>query len=159
MQTQNKLEQHHVHIYFTTCTTREAVDEINIMLKNANYLPINETQLINSEHSKHEDDWFDDYDFTFETILPGTKSEINEKLSNVCLSFEIRDWVVKHMTKQKLLNKIDAYQYAIRTNNTEWTNSILNYFEYENCHKIIPLLQNNKFEEAKQFIRNMFEKA
>lgn len=63
------------------------------------------------------------------------------------------------MTKQKLLNKIDAYQYAIRTNNTEWTNSILNYFEYENCHKIIPLLQNNKFEEAKQFIRNMFEKV
>ena len=36
MQTQNKLEQHSVHIYFTTCTTREAVDEINIMLKNAN---------------------------------------------------------------------------------------------------------------------------
>ena len=91
MQTQNKLEQHRVHIYFTTCTTREAVDEINIMLKNANYLPIDETQLINSEHSKHEDNWFDDYNFTFETILPGSKSEINDKLSNVCLSFEIID--------------------------------------------------------------------
>lgn len=61
------------------------------------------------------------------------------------------------MTKMKILNKIDAYQFAIRTNNQEWINSILSFLESENCHTIVRHLQNNQFDEAKQEALAMFK--
>lgn len=61
------------------------------------------------------------------------------------------------MSKMKILNKIDAYQFAIRTNNQEWINSILSYLESENCHTLVKLLLDNKFDEAKQQALQMFK--
>lgn len=80
-----------VYLYFTTCTTTEAIDEINIMLKRTGYALISEENYVDSHESEHEDDWFDDYDFTFKTAIQDDETIINRKLSEVGLSFEIID--------------------------------------------------------------------
>ena len=78
-----------VHLYFTTCTVREAVDEINIMLKKAKFPIINENNCILIEPSCHEADWFNDYNFIFETSLFGIKEHIEQQLSDANISYEI----------------------------------------------------------------------
>ena len=45
------------------------------------------------------------------------------------------------MTKMKLLQKIDGYQYAVRHNDSQWADDVLKALEAENYHKLIPLLQ------------------
>lgn len=88
----NEYESKHeykVELYFTTCTTAEAVTEINIMLHRAGYSNISESHMVSSTKADTEDDWFGDYNFVFETIIYDTKENINTKLGNVGMSFDI----------------------------------------------------------------------
>ena len=61
------------------------------------------------------------------------------------------------MNALHLKMKVDAYKYAIEHNNKEWANSVLCFLEQENYHKLIPLLQNKKFEEAKTLANSYFK--
>ena len=61
------------------------------------------------------------------------------------------------MTKTKLLQKIDGYQYAIRHNDNQWADDVLKALEAENYHTLIPSLQQNKFEDAKTLVNSYFD--
>ena len=61
------------------------------------------------------------------------------------------------MTKTKLLQKIDGYHYAIQHNDSQWADDVLRALEAENYHKLIPLLQQNKFEDAKTLVNSYFD--
>lgn len=78
-----------VYLYFTTCTTREAIDEINIMLKRTPYALIDEINFVESSKADIEEDWFEDYNFTFQTCISDSEENIKEKLHEAGLSFEI----------------------------------------------------------------------
>ena len=78
-----------VRLYFTTCTTGEAVEELNIALKEAGYEPITTDNCIDSSKADAEDDWFEDYNFIFETEIYDTPENIKAKLKPTCVSFEI----------------------------------------------------------------------
>lgn len=84
-------EKHNVELYYTTCTIGEATHEINCMLEEAGYLPITDEQCIDINEAECEEDWFEDYNFTFLVTLYGTVNEIKHKLFEAGLSFEVLD--------------------------------------------------------------------
>ena len=61
------------------------------------------------------------------------------------------------MTQMKLLQKIDGYKYAIQHNDQQWADEVLQSLECENYHQLIPLLQDEKFEEAKTLANSYFK--
>lgn len=82
---------HIVHLYFTTCTLAEAITEVNIMLKRTPYELIDEFNCIDTTKAEVEDDWFEDYNFTFHTCISDTIENIHKMLNDAGLSFEIME--------------------------------------------------------------------
>lgn len=78
-----------VKLHFVTCTVPEAIDEINCQLKSVNLHEINEGDLISQTETEHEDDWFDDMNFTFKTTFIGDMSDIIDRLEKSGANFEV----------------------------------------------------------------------
>lgn len=92
--------KHNVRIYFTTCTVAEAVDEINIMLNQAQYPNISENDLVSTTKQMN------DYEFAFETTIPDTEENMAENFKGTGLSFEIIPEV--YTSKEVIVKKIIA---------------------------------------------------
>lgn len=74
-----------VTLGFRTCTIMEAIEEINIALKNAGYtIKISEYNLINETKCDKEDpDDFDDYYFEFLAKIADTFENIVNKIEGI----------------------------------------------------------------------------
>ena len=80
-----------VELYYTACTIGEAVCEINIALQKAGLPSITSDNCIDESKAEHEDDWFEDYNFTFKTVFEENKEEVESRLSEAGLDFDFED--------------------------------------------------------------------
>lgn len=86
-----------VTLGFRTCFTMEAVEEINLMLKNAGYSErISEDDLIGTyecdkKSGDESEDDFDDVYFEFAATLPGSYEDIKEKLGGTGVDVGLMD--------------------------------------------------------------------
>lgn len=77
-----------VHISYIACTMPEAWTEINIQLRSINLSEISQESLISTNPTEHDDDWFEDYTFTFEANYPISGKDLKKLFEEGNISFD-----------------------------------------------------------------------
>ena len=60
--------------------------------------------------------------------------------------------------KTKIIRKIQAYKYSMKTNNDEFGHCerIIKELESENHHKVVKMLLNGEYKEAEEYVRSNY---